>query len=358
MPPNLLYLNLNKCVINGNGNGSIKYLIFGILSEKLSDNFFNIPESVTQLKFRSFYQLENYNLPSNLTELSYEYYGQPSTPINLPLLPRNLKTLNLNCFLTYESKDKFPIGLINYTNNNRRISQENVLIIPDSVKKLRVYNLRTFSELPVIPSTVTYLEIANYWNLVNMQIKLLTNITKLTICFNHNIDDDLLIGLIPPTVTDLGINYNSLKPIEKGVIPNSVTKLFLCSHKTVPIYIPNGVTTLTFLDNDQIHPEIEIPSSVRTVGFYRANFSKIPFHLFPNVTTFWFSGADRCSRQFEQKLEMNFPNYNTNILPSNTQLVKFDIMNYHFIDQKVYKEHYHLSNNLFNFNQGSATLFM
>ncbi|KAF2070124.1 hypothetical protein CYY_008554, partial [Polysphondylium violaceum] len=359
MPPNLLYLNLNecKCVINGNGNGSIKYLLFGIESKELSENFFNIPESVTQLKFGSFYSLEKFNLPSNLTELSYEYWGNAYTLINLPLLPRNLKTLNLNCFLTCESKHNFPIGLINYTNKNQQTNQEKVLIIPDSVRKLQVYNQPTFSELPVIPSTVTDLEIAEYWNLLTMQIKQLTNIIKLNICFDQYDDDELpdelLIGLIPPTVTDLQLNYDCLKPIEKGVIPNSVTKLHLFSRKTVPIYIPNGVTTLTFSYDNQIYPEIEIPSSVRTLGVYRVNFEEFPFHLFPNVTTFWFSESDYYL-EFEQKLEMNFPNYNTNILPSNTRLVKFDNrnryrINYHFIEQKVYKEHYHLANNLLDF---------
>ncbi|KAF2078307.1 hypothetical protein CYY_000399 [Polysphondylium violaceum] len=338
MPPNLLYLNLNecKCVINGN------------------ENFFNIPESVTQLKFGSFYPPENFNFPSNLTDLSYEYWDRSfKAPINLPPLPRNLKTLNSNCFLTCESKDNFPIGLINYTNTTERINQEKVLIIPDSVKKLVIYNQRTFSELPVIPSTVTYLELKRYYNLFNKQVKQLTNITKLIICFDRNIDYDLLIGLIPPTVTDLGLTYS--KPIEKGVIPNSVTKLYLDSFKAVPIYIPNGVTTLTFLDNDQIYPEVEIPSSVRTLGAYRVNFEKFPFHLFPNVTKFWFNKSDYYL-EFEEKLEMNFPNYNNNILPSNTRLVKLENLyryriNYHFIDQKVYKEHYHLANNLLNFKQ-------
>ncbi|KAF2075524.1 hypothetical protein CYY_003165 [Polysphondylium violaceum] len=270
IPPNLLYLNLNecKCVINGK-------------------------ESVTQLKFESFYPLENFNLPSNLTYLSYEYWGDSYSAINLPFLPRNLKTLILKCCLTSESKDNFPIGLINYINKDRRINQEKVLIIPHSVKKLGFYNQLTFSELPVIPITVTDLEISRSWNLFTLQIKHLTNITKLNICFDRYDDellDELLIGLIPSTVTDLELNYS--KPIKKGVIPNSVTKLFLSSHKTVPIYIPNSVTTLTFLVDNQIYPEIEIPSSVRTLGAYGANFEKFPFHLFPNVTTFWFSKSD------------------------------------------------------------------
>ncbi|KAF2076543.1 hypothetical protein CYY_002157 [Polysphondylium violaceum] len=41
LPQSLTQLNFN----DGNSNGSIKYLLFGIESEKLSENFFNIPES-------------------------------------------------------------------------------------------------------------------------------------------------------------------------------------------------------------------------------------------------------------------------------------------------------------------------
>ncbi|KAF2073960.1 hypothetical protein CYY_004747 [Polysphondylium violaceum] len=330
--PNLLYLNINSYKNVIKGNGSIKYLLLAIGSKKVLKN--KIPITVTQLKVKSLIPLNKFKLPQNLIHLSYQMLNEKER-IALPSLPSSLETLILKCCLSSYPKD-FPPALANYTYTHHNYD-ETILFIPPKIKKLKAKFHYKLIEVPIIPPTVTDFKMAypHYDFIKPMKLDHLTNITKLTLRYNG----DLFIGIIPPTVKDLYLLHTT--PIEKGVIPNSVTKLSLKCQYSVSVYIPNSVSTLK-VNRETDMRYMKIPTSVKVL---KGNLNeRFLFDSFPNITTFCFGEKDDIPL-FEKILEIKFPYYNINRISSNTRLVTIggryqNRSKYHFIDGKVYKENY------------------
>ncbi|KAK5575170.1 hypothetical protein RB653_010426 [Dictyostelium firmibasis] len=130
--------------------------------------------------------------------------------------------------------------------------------IPDSIKILRIGDIKFSWDVNSIPSSVTELHLCDG--------------------FNHIISS----GMIPNTVTKLYL-YDIKKPLTMGSIPSSVTELHMCDGfglQLAPFILPDTLTSLSLGEiKHSILPEF-IPSSVKKIRLYNSfNHSTIPQNI-------------------------------------------------------------------------------
>ncbi|KAN0052871.1 hypothetical protein ACTA71_012351 [Dictyostelium dimigraforme] len=136
--------------------------------------------------------------------------------------------------------------------------------IPNSIKILRIGDIKYCWDSNSIPSSVTELHLCDG--------------------FNHIISS----GMIPNTVTKLYL-YDIKQPLTMGSIPSSVTELHMCdgfSLQLAPFVLPDSLTSLSLGEiKYSILPEF-IPSSVKKIRLYNSfNHSTIPQNISDSVET-------------------------------------------------------------------------
>ncbi|KAF2071479.1 hypothetical protein CYY_007195 [Polysphondylium violaceum] len=318
LPPNLLSFNLNildDLDCTGNLPKSLTCL---------SHNPKIIPDGLVRLNMKSITHLSDYIFPKSLTYLKYNYilFDSQSSKISFP---PNLKTLLLDsCPNSILNQDNCPSGILSYSNINYFENFE-VPYIPPTATKVYLKFLNEIKELPIIPTSVTHLEIVSKFAKVVPNGYFSNNITKLAF---HS-DQDLYPGLIPSSVTKLTLTY--AKPIQAHVIPSSVKKLSLKGPK-VSIELPNSITSLSFENQNQVYSDIVIPNSVTKLKVRNMDFKTFPFHLFKNVTTLSTIQILSNAKGTFEKL------FST----TNIKIVKRGDFYYHCINQQLYKEVCHL----------------
>ncbi|EAL71042.1 hypothetical protein DDB_G0272809 [Dictyostelium discoideum AX4] len=136
--------------------------------------------------------------------------------------------------------------------------------IPDSIKTLRIGDIKYSWDANSIPSSVTELHLCDG--------------------FNHILSS----GMIPNTVTKLYL-YDIKQPLTMGSIPSSVNELHMCdgfSLQLAPFVLPNSITSLSIGEiKYSILPEF-IPSSVKKIRLYSSfNHPIIPQNISESVET-------------------------------------------------------------------------
>ncbi|KAN0027302.1 hypothetical protein ACTFIU_009992 [Dictyostelium citrinum] len=136
--------------------------------------------------------------------------------------------------------------------------------IPETIKILRIGDIKHSWDSNSIPSSVTELHFCDG--------------------FNHIISS----GMIPNTVTKLYL-YDIKQPLTMGSIPSSVTELHMCdgfSLQLAPFVLPDSITSLSLGEiKYSILPEF-IPSSVKKIRLYNSfNHPSIPQNISASVET-------------------------------------------------------------------------
>ncbi|KAN0026217.1 hypothetical protein ACTFIV_007201 [Dictyostelium citrinum] len=136
--------------------------------------------------------------------------------------------------------------------------------IPETIKILRIGDIKHSWDSNSIPSSVTELHFCDG--------------------FNHIISS----GMIPNTVTKLYL-YDIKQPLTMGSIPSSVTELHMCdgfSLQLAPFILPDSITSLSLGEiKYSILPEF-IPSSVKKIRLYNSfNHPSIPQNISSSVET-------------------------------------------------------------------------
>ncbi|KAF2072943.1 hypothetical protein CYY_005736 [Polysphondylium violaceum] len=341
LPKSLTYLNI-KNSLTGIGHDSIKYLL------NRSYESFTVPSGVTHFHLCGGWDsFEDVVLPPSVThfEIVKETIDQfiPKIPNFLPL---TLKSLSLEtCSNSSINIDNCPPNLLYYSNYNERCEKV-VPYIPPLAKKVILSTDENTPNLPSIPKSVTDLSIR--CSVYDYPFKgtipnhyFTNNLVKLVFHYFGQLEP----GVIPSNITDLELGTHN--PIIQGVIPCSVTKLsLLCDHVVQPIIIPQSVTTLSFWDEKQVYSNTLIPNSVKTLKFSFIDFTTLKINYLPkSISTLCIDDTDSYQgSEFEERFQIQFPNYNIDLFPSNIKLVKFtqkgDTIKrcYHFINQKVYME--------------------
>ena len=204
-----------------------------LISRKDGERF--IPSSVTHLTFGHLfnYPLDPGDIPDTVTHLTIK---TNCIRPRFGVIPNSVTHLIFGDFFVY----KFKVGCI-----------------PDSVTHL-TFNARI--KLGIIPKSITHLTFGSNFN-YPLKIGFIPNsVTHLV--FGRNFNQTLKKGVIPDSVTHLDLGEFFSKPLESGDIPDSVTHLAI-GEFFYQLVIPNSITHFKFrkLPIANLH-QGDIPNSV------------------------------------------------------------------------------------------------
>ncbi|GAM19584.1 hypothetical protein SAMD00019534_027590 [Acytostelium subglobosum LB1] len=233
------------------------------------------------------------DVPSYCTTLDFAYDKRTR---DMSKIPSHIHTLFL------KGTDNFMHGILPTSITRLKLDMHSLPLLAPSVAAgaaLTVLNIRYHGHLPphYIPSSVTTLKLRC------PEVRMGDISHSVTLSSDHI---SVASGVTPTSVTHLSFTRHLVGPLSEGVIPASVTWLYLREFTvTKDIHLPTSITTLTIGKVNCIRP-VPIPSSVTDLTF--ANEFNSVIRLIPaSVRTLRFGAL------FDQSLEGMLPSSLTHL---------------------------------------------
>lgn len=277
---------------------NIKSLTFDIeFDEKINHD--TIPHTVNYLSLRSKYSVYPGYIPKSVTTLFF-YIGQEIIPGTIPDSVTELFLNNKNLSIVVNSIPESVVKL-NFNSFNQPISPG---LIPKSVKYLDFgYDFNQKILPGTIPESVVELNLGWDFNQELIYGSVPTSIKKLKLGWHYN--KNLTYGSIPFSVKKLCLESYELK-IKPGDIPFGVTKLKFCmNQKIISGLIPDSVTHLKFgiRFENKIEPNV-LPASLLHLTFGNRFNKKIKPNTLPDAIQYLVLGKsyDKNIKYFPRSL--------------------------------------------------------